>query len=210
MRVSFKFPNMCFVIRKKPAAPNFFPCLFFSFIVYLFVILILGWMYPILRSYFPAFYMSGAFTTLGVCLLFLIPFLLPPEIAQEWRMRRKGYRVRIPSSTSSQATKSWTLDSGSFSSESEASDRNVSESGKGVESYEKKDLTVSLVKDSVELDIVKEKPNTSTVEYVLEKYFSMPKLVNQQDCLLGYFSDYLRDSEDVWIHSLDPNRETMV
>ena len=176
----------------------------------MFIIPILGWMYPILQSYVPAFYMSGAFTTLGVCLLFLIPFLLPPEIAQEWRMRRKGYRVHIPSSTSSQATKSFTLDSGSFSSESEARDRKVSESDKGVKGYEKKDITVSLVKDSVELDIVKEKPDTSTVGCVLEKYFSMPKLVNQQDCLLGYFSDYSRDSEDVWIHSLDPNRETMV
>ena len=201
---------MCFVIRKKLAASNYFLCLFLSFIIYLFIIPILGWMYPILQSYVPAFYMSGAFTTLGVCLLFLIPFLLPPEIAQEWRMRRKGYRVRIPSSTSSQATKSWTLDSGSFSSESEASDRKVLESGKGVESYEKKDITVSSVKDHVELDVVKEKPDTSTVGYLLEKYFSMPKLVNQQDCLLGYFSDYFRDSEDVWIHSLDPNRETMV
>ena len=210
MRVSFKFPTMCFVIRKNSAASNFFPCLFFSFIIYLFIIPILGWMYPILQSYVPAFYMSGAFTTLGVCLLFLIPFLLPPEIAQEWRMRRKGYRVRIPSSTSSQATKSRTLDSGSFSSESEASDRKVSESGKGMESYERKDITVSLVKDDVVLDVVKEKPDTSTVGYVLEKYFSMPKLVNQQDCLLEYFRDYFRDSEDVWIHSLDPNRETMV
>ena len=167
-------------------------------------------MYPILQSYVPAFYMSGAFTTLGVCLLFFIPFLLSPEIAQEWRMRRKGYRVRIPSSTSSQTTKSWTLDSGSFSSESEARERKVSESGKWVESYEKKDLTVSLVKDSVELNVVKEKSDTSTVGYVLEKYFSLPKRVNQQDCLLGHFSDYSRDSEDVWIHSLDPNRETMV
>ena len=167
-------------------------------------------MYPILQSYVPAFYMSGAFTTLGVCLLFFIPFLLPPEIAQEWRMRKKGYRVEIPSSTSSQATKSWILDSGSFSSESEASGGNVSESVKGVEGYEKKDLTVSSVKDHVELDVVKEKPDISTVGYVLEKYLSMPKLVNQQDCLLGYFSDYSRDSEDVWIHSLDPNRETMV
>ena len=210
MRVSFKFPNMCFVSRKKPAASNFFPCLFLYLLIHLFITPILGWMYPILQSYVPAFYMSGAFTTLGVCLLFLIPFLLPPEIAQEWRMRRKGYRVRIPSSTSSQATKSWTLDSGSFSSESEASDRKVSESGKGVESYEKKDFIVSLVKDSVELDVLKEKSDTSTVGYVLEKYFSMPKLVNQQDCLLGNFSDYSRDSEDVWIHSLDPNRETMV
>ena len=167
-------------------------------------------MYPILQSYVPAFYMSGAFTTLGVCLLFLIPILLPPEIAQEWRMRRKGDRVQIPSSTSSQATKSLTLDSGSFSSESEDRDRKVSESGKGVKCYEKKDISVSLVKDSVELEIVKEKPDSSTVGCVLEKYFSMPKLVNQQDCLLGYFSDYSRDSEDVWIHSLDPNRETMV
>ena len=167
-------------------------------------------MYPILQSYVPAFYMSGAFTTLGVCLLFLIPFLLPPEIAQEWRMRRKGYRVRIPSSTSSQAIKSLTLDSGSFSSESEANDRKVSESGKGVESYEKKDLTVWSVKDHVELEVVKEKPDTSTVGCVLEKYLSMPKLVNEQDCLLGYFGDYSRYSEDVWIYSLDPNRETMV
>ena len=159
-------------------------------------------MYLILQSYVPAFYMSGAFTTLGVCLLFLIPFLLPPEIAQEWRMRRKGYRVQIPSSTPSQATKSLTLDSGSFSSESEDRDSKVSESGKGVKCYEKKDITVSLVKDSVELEIVKEKADTS--------YFSLPKLVNQQDCVLGYFSDYSRDSADVWIHSLDPNRETMV
>lgn len=171
---------------------------------------IAGWMYPILQSYVPAFYMSGAFTTLGVCLLFLIPILLPPEIAQEWRMRRKGYRVQIPSSTPSQATKSLTLDSGSFSSESEDRDSKVSESGKGVKCYEKKDITVSLVKDSVELEIVKEKADTSTVGCVLEKYFSMPKLVNQQDCVLGYFSDYSRDSEGVWIHSLDPNRETMV
>ena len=167
-------------------------------------------MYPILQSYVPAFYMSGAFTTLGVCLLFLIPFLLPPEIAQEWRMRRKGYWVHIPSSTSSQATKSRTLDSGSFSSESEARDRKVSESGKGVESYQRKDFIVSLANDSVELDVVKEKPDTSAVACVLEKYFSMLKLLNQQDCRLGHFSDYSRDSEDVWIYSLDPNRETMV
>lgn len=157
-------------------------------------------MYPITENYEPAFYMAGAFTTLGVCLLFLVPFLLPPEVREEWRMRTNGYRMRIQSSSSSEATKSWTLDSGSFCSESE----------RELEDYERKDLTVSMVENSLKLNIVKRQSEGSGVGYILEKYFSMPKLVNHQDCLLANFSDYSSYSDDVWIHSMDPNRETIV
>lgn len=141
--------------------------------------------------------MAGAFTTLGVCLLFLVPVLLPPEVEEEWRTRSNGFRMRIQSSASSEATKSWTLDSGSFYSESE----------RELEDYEKKDLTVSLVENVLECDIVKRQSNGSGLGFILEKYFSMPKLVNQKDCILGHYSDC---SGDVWIHLLDPNRETIV
>lgn len=159
-----------------------------------------GWMYPITQNYEPAFYMSGAFTTLGVCLLFLIPFLLPLEVQEEWRVRTKGFRMRIQSSSSSEATKSWTLDSGSICSESE----------RELEYYDKKDFTVSIVEGSLELDTAKRHSKGSGVGYILEKYFSMPKLVNQQECLLANFNDYSSFSDDIWIHSLDPNRETIV
>lgn len=156
-------------------------------------------MYAITKNYEPAFYMAGAFTTLGVCLLFLVPFLLPPEVVEEWRMRTNGFRMRIQSSTSSEATKSWTLDSGSYYSDSER---------ESLEDYEKKDLTVSLVENVLESGIVKRQSDGSGLGFILEKYFSMPKLVNQKDCFLGDFSDY--SSSDVWIHLLDPNRETVV
>lgn len=157
-------------------------------------------MYPITESYDPAFYMAGAFTTLGVCLLFLVPFLLPLEIREEWRMRSNGFRLRVQSSSSSEGTKSWTLDSGSFCSESE----------RELEDYDKKHFSVSLVENSLELNIVKRQSEGSGVGYILEKYFSMPKLLNQHDCLLANFNDYDSFSDDVWIHSLDPNRETIV
>lgn len=156
-------------------------------------------MYAITKNYEPAFYMAGAFTTLGVCLLFLVPFLLPPEVVEEWRMRTNGFRMRIQSSTSSEATKSWTLDSGSYYSDSER---------ESLQDYEKKDLTVSLVENVLESSIVKRQSDGSGLGFILEKYFSMPKLVNQKDCFLGDFSD--NSSSDVWIHLLDPNRETVV
>lgn len=143
--------------------------------------------------------MAGAFTTLGVCLLFLVPFLLPPEVVEEWGMRTNGFRMRIQSSTSSEATKSWTLDSGSYYSDSER---------ESLQDYEKKDLTVSYVENVLESSIAKTQSDDSGLGFILEKYFSMPKLVNQQDCCLGNFSDY--PSSDVWIHLLDPNRETIV
>lgn len=156
-----------------------------------------SWMYAISKSYEPAFYMAGAFTTLGVCLLFLVPFLLPPEVEEELRSRAYGFRQRIQSSTSSEATRSWTLDSGSFYSESE----------RGLEDYEKKDLTVPLVENVLESDICKRQSTDSGLGFILEKYFSMPKLENQKDCILGNYSDC---ANDVWIHLLDPNRETIV
>jgi len=158
-------------------------------------------MYEFTKNYEPAFYMAGAFTTLGVCLLFLVPFLLPPEVREEWRMHSNGFRMRIQSSTSSEATKSWTLDSGSFYSESEK---------ESVQDYEKKNLTVSLEENVFESGISKSQSKDSRLGFILEKYFSMPKLVDQKDSLLGSFSDYSSSSNDVWIHSLDPERETIV
>lgn len=159
-----------------------------------------GWMYAITKNYEPAFYMAGAFTTLGVCLLFLVPFLLPPEVVEEWCMRTNGFRMRVQSSTSSEATKSWTLDSGSYYSDSER---------ESLQDYEKKHSTVTYVEDVFESSVSKRQSGDSGLGFILEKYFSMPKFVNQKDCLLGNFnSDY--SSNDVWIHSLDPNRETIV
>jgi len=208
--IVFGFHEGCFVVliavltgdiagRKKMAAA-YGIMYFFTGIPMMLGPPVAGWMYPITKNYEPAFYMAGAFTTLGVCLLFLIPFLLPLEVREEWRMRKNGFRMRIQSSSSSEATKSWTLDSGSFCSESE----------RELEEYEKKDFTVSLVENSLELNIAKRQSEGSGVGYILEKYFSMPKLVNQQDCLLANFRDYSSYSDDVWIHSLDPNRETIV
>lgn len=159
-----------------------------------------GWMYPVAQNYEPAFYMAGAFTTLGVCLLFLVPHLLPLKVHEEWRMRSNGFRQRIQSTTSSEATKSWTLDSGSFCSESE----------RELEYCDKKDLSISLINNSLETNLVKEQSSGSGIGYIMEKYFSMPKLVNQKDSLSGSFCDYSILSNDVWIHSLDPNRETNV
>lgn len=159
-----------------------------------------GWMYPVAQNYEPAFYMAGAFTTLGVCLLFLVPHLLPLKVHEEWRMRSNGFRQRIQSTTSSEATKSWTLDSGSFCSESE----------RELEYCDKKDLSISLINNSLETSLVKEQSSGSGIGYIMEKYFSMPKLVNQKDSLSGPFCDYSILSNDVWIHSLDPNRETNV
>ena len=155
-------------------------------------------MYTVAQNYEPAFYMAGAFTTLGVCLLFLVPFLLPLKVHEEWRMRSNGFRQRIQSTTSSEATKSWTLDSGSFCSESER------------ELEYKKDFSSSLIDNSLETNLVKEQSSGSGIGYIMEKYFSMPKLVNQQDSLSGPFCDYSILSSEVWIHSLDPNRETNV
>lgn len=158
-------------------------------------------MYEFTKNYEPAFYMAGAFTTLGVCLLFLVPFLLPPEVREEWRMHSNGFRMRIQSSTSSEATKSWTLDSGSFYSESEK---------ESVQDYEKKNLTVSLEESVFESGISKSQSKDSRLGFILEKYFSMSKLVDQKDSLLRSFSDYSSSSNDVWIHLLDPERETIV
>jgi len=208
--IVFGFHEGCFVVLiavltgdivgRKMMATAYGVMYFFTGIPMMLGPPVAGWMYEFTKSYEPAFYMAGAFTTLGVCLLFLVPFLLPPEVREEWRMRSNGFRMRIQSSTSSEATKSWTLDSGSFYSESEKD---------SVQDYEKKDLTVSLDENVFESSIAKRQSNDSGLGFILEKYFSMPRLVDQKDSLLGSFSDY-SSSSDVWIHLLDPDRETIV
>ncbi|KAL9978474.1 hypothetical protein ACROYT_G015994 [Oculina patagonica] len=207
--IVFGFHEGCFVVLiavltgdiagRKMMATAYGVMYFFTGIPMMLGPPVAGWMYAITKNYEPAFYMAGAFTTVGVCLLFLIPFLLPPEVVEEWRMRTNGFRMRIQSSTSSEATRSWTLDSGSYYSDSER---------ESLQDYGKKDLTVSLVENVLESTIAKTQSDDSGLGFILEKYFSMPKLVNQQDCCPGNFSDY--SSSDVWVHLLDPNRETIV
>ena len=149
-----------------------------------------------IQSYEPAFFMSGAFTTLGVCLLFLVPLVLSPVIANEWHVHSKNFRERILSSTSSDATKSWTLDSGSSNVDSE--------SISGVSRNTKKEsANVLLDKDVVEDNIKKRED----IDFNFENQFLMLKLVGEQDCILGSFHDC---SKDIWIHISDPRRETWV
>ena len=156
-------------------------------------------MYPLTQTYEPAFYMAGAFTVLGACLLFLVPLLVTSEVDYEWRICSESSPKRISSSTSNDATKSWTLDTGPLCFESE----NVS----ALSSDTKKYLSISLDKDVVETDLVKRQLAKADMNFIFEKYFSMPKLVSHQDSILGTFHDC---NANILTHVSDPRRETWV
>lgn len=218
--IVFGFHEGCFVVLiavltgdiagKKKMAAAFGVMYFFTGIPMMLGPPVAGWMYPITQSYEPAFYMAGAFTTLGACLLFLVPFLLPLEVHEEWCTRTNGFRQRIQSTSSSEATKSWTLDSGSFFSDTSSYEANAIGSDRDLTDCQKKDFTISVIDNSLKSDLVERQSNGSRMGYLVEKYFSMPKLVYQEDCILANSYDYSRLSNDVWVHSLDPNRETNV
>ena len=114
-------------------------------------------MYEYTSSYEPAFYMAGAFTTIAVCLLFTIPWLLPAEIKEEWRARISGYVTNVTS---------------------DLSDASPSQSPALANDLEDQQLTAE--------DSPQEKKNalkkfSESVEHILDIYSSMPKLNSQED-----------------------------
>ena len=123
-----------------------------------------GWMYDLTQSYEPAFYMAGACTFLAVCLLFLIPFLLPPEVMEKWYERSKGFQSRMASTDSSYASKTTT--------------------GTGLDTESSKDH----VYDETKKDFVAhgdlKKSFTKSMECILKEYFSMRQVVTWEDCVL--------------------------
>ena len=137
-------------------------------------------MYDILQSYVPAFFLAGALTIFALCLLFLVPFLLPPEVKDEWcerRERREEFRVSVPSAKLSK----------------QDDELKVCE--------KRKDLNAFLSNN----EQVNRKFATS-MECILEKYLSMPKLVTGEECILGKM---FSSKENIW-ELLGTSRETDV
>ena len=133
-------------------------------------------MYDILQSYVPAFFMAGALTIFALCLLFLVPFLLPPEVNDEWCGRREEFRISVPSSKLSK----------------QDDELKVCE--------ERKDLNAFLSNNDQG-----NRKFTASMECILEKYLSMPKLLTWEECIYKMFSS----KENIW-ELLDTSRETDV
>lgn len=148
-------------------------------------------MYEINKTYNPAFFMAGAFTTLGVCLLFLVPFLLPPEVEKEWISRSKGCRVRLDSSSSGKSSGHRTK---SYNSESD------------LETNESKDSQSNPMLPLRECD-KEAAESTISLSYILDKYLSMPKLTSQEDAVLGRIYN---SNENFWIPFFASSKETDV
>lgn len=153
-------------------------------------------MYKFTGSYVPAFYMAGAFTIIGVCLLFLVPILLPVDTAEQWKKRQE---VKLPSESDKTVTKTWSLSSGecsspSYSKYSEPPAYDENEYITSLDSvppyndhkppaYEE---TQALMNTPVvpHIVLVKDESKHNSLSLILEKYFSMQHLVTQEDSLL--------------------------
>lgn len=156
-----------------------------------------GWMYELNQSYNPAFFMAGAFTTLGVCLLFLVPILLPPEVKEEWINRKNGYLTRLETSTSGESSGLRTKSSLSVS-DPELNQNKTLAVRKLNEINSDPELSVSGIQKS---------GSAISLSYILEKYLSMPKLTSQQDAVLG---NIYNSEENFWIPLYASLRETDV
>ena len=146
-------------------------------------------MYDVSKTYEPAFYMAGACTILSVCLLFLVPFLLPPEVIAEWSERSK-----VPSTGSSLVRKS--TSGTQLSKESLKSEK---EDGAHADDEKKNELK-PLVDKSLGKSL------TDSLEYILDKCFSMPDVVTWEDCVL---SNVFNFTEDI-LELLTTSRETYI
>lgn len=160
-----------------------------------------GWMYEINQSYNPAFFMAGAFTTAGVCLLFLVPFLLPPEVQEEWAKRSTKYHTRLDLSNSVLSSDSGTKISFVPSEvHSDSQDLQVKET---VALKGETDPTREICQESD----LRTYLSTFSLNNFLERYLSMPKLTTQQEAMLG---NMFNSREHVWIPLCSPARETEV
>ena len=151
--------------------------------------LFLGWIYDVCQSYEPAFYMAGACTILSVCLLFLVPFLLPPEVRAEW-----SERSNIPSTDSSllrKPTSGTQLAKESLKSEKEHG---------AYADDEKKNELKPLVGKSVRKSFI------DSLEYIPQKNFSLPNVVTWEDCVLSNVFNFTEDS----LEHLTTSRETYI
>ena len=140
-------------------------------------------MYESIHSYEPAFYMSGAFTFLAICLLFLVPFFIPPDVQQEWTEKTaKTEAVHLGNAPDDHGREKRPLAS-KFSS---------------IEGH----LRVSD-------DFLEDHKRTfaSSIENIVDKYFSMPKLVAWEDCVSRKL--LVNSMEHLWV-VLDACRETSV
>ena len=126
-------------------------------------------MYGIVGSYVPAFFMAGAFTTLGVCLLFVVPILLPKEIQEQWEMRSTRQEIKLSSDTS-ETTKTWSVSSG------ETSNKHGTPVFLDTKVQEKDSIPHVL--------LLNNDKRHNSISLVLEKYFSMQHLITQRESLL--------------------------
>jgi len=135
---------------------------------------------------------------LGVCLLFLVPILLPVDTVEQWKKREQ---VKLPSE-SDKTVKTWSLRSGESSSRSYSKysdppaydekqyitklDSVASYNDSQPPAYEEtQPLTnISVVPVVPHILVVKEESKHSSISLILEKYFSMQHLVTQEDSLL--------------------------
>ena len=149
-------------------------------------------MYDITQTYEPAFYMAGAFTTLAVCLLFLVPWLLPAEVKEEWRARSTGYRTRTRSTDSTVSSK--------ISDDSPLASKSSNLGNEyGNKSFKEGKLCLQQNKTA-------SRKFADSMEYILDVYLSMPKLISREDCV---FSEMFSSLENVW-ELLGTSRETYV
>lgn len=136
--------------------------------------------------------MAGAFTTLAVCLLFVVPWLLPAEVKEEWRERLNGYRTRhasVNSTVSSEISDVSPLMSKPSNPANEYGDEQDKEEKRG---FQENQPALRKFSDSM--------------EHIVNVYLSMPKLISREDCLL---SEMFSSLENVW-ELLGTSRETFV
>ena len=132
--------------------------------------------------------MAGGFTVLGVSLVFLIPFLLPPEVEEEWQRSSKHQYILEAASSSNLSNDSQTKTSILQSD---------TESEGGTEDLPTKTMVVEIEdfaffrgKTRSRLDM-----SLGSVNYILDRYLSMPKRISQYDSLLAvnyYNSEHLK------------------
>ena len=146
--------------------------------------------------------MAGAFTTTGVCLLFLVPFLLPAEVEEEWIRRSNGIHTRLDSSASGISSEPGTKSSYAGSdTESNVKELDVKES------IDLQNDPAPSITKCQQSDIQRLEGSTISLNYILERYLSMPKLTSQQDAVLG---NIYNSRDHVWIPFHLPVRETDV
>ena len=116
-------------------------------------------MYESIHSYEPAFYMSGALTFLAICLLFLVQFFIPPDVQQEWTEKTaKKEAVHLENAPDDHGREKRPLASKCSSIEG-----HLQVSDELLEDYRG--------------------TFASSIENIVEKYCSMPKLVAWEDCV---------------------------